>query len=224
MDRNIKINESIFEEIDDGLKAYWLGFLAADGYLYSGKTARYIGLGLAKRDLNHIKKFKKFIDADYKIVKCDYHNSYSLRISNKKFCDDLRKHGIIERKSNKNYFLINFCKYEYRDFFIAGFFGGDGSIFLYIRKCKYKNKIYEGRYYRVQIDGNKNTLEDIKLFLLDKYDFNKIKIIKHGPIWRITWNSEHDIKEFSKLYLKSNENLVRKKEKIIEFLQGRRKK
>lgn len=48
-----------FEKIDNEEKAYWLGFLYADGNV-SLKEDK-IELSLAEKDLNHIKKFKNFI-------------------------------------------------------------------------------------------------------------------------------------------------------------------
>lgn len=197
-----------------------MGFLAADGYLYNGPTGYHIGVGLAKYDLNHIEKFRDFIEADYKIS--EDRNAYYLRISNRVFCDNLKRHGIKERKSSKKYSMISFVPYEYRGSFIAGYFDGDGAIFSYIRRYKNNVKVHEDRYYRAQIDGNKRTLEDMRDFLLDNYNFVKLNIIKHSSIWRIMWNRRHDIEEFSKLYFKSKENLVRKKEVFNEFLQGRR--
>ena len=51
-----KINENIFEKIDTEEKAYWLGFLAGDGCVYRDT----LNLNLQVKDLEHLKKFKKF--------------------------------------------------------------------------------------------------------------------------------------------------------------------
>lgn len=53
------IVDDVFEKIDTEEKAYWLGFLFADGYV--GTNDNSVGLGLAIKDIEHVKKFKKFI-------------------------------------------------------------------------------------------------------------------------------------------------------------------
>lgn len=218
-----KINQDIFGKLDSDEKAYWLGFIAADGYIYDG-TAYCVGIGLAKRDLNHIEKFRDFLECDYKIVEDKSTNSYSLRVSNRKFCDDIRRLGIEERKSTKNYSLIANVPNKYKDSFIAGYFDGDGAIFSYLVKKRYKDKIYENICYRVQIDGNERTLNDIKKHLKENYEFDKVRIIPHSSIFRIIWNRQKDVREFYKLYKKSKQKLVRKEEMFKRFSHKQRRK
>ena len=55
----------IFEKIDTEDKAYWLGFLYADGSV--GSKENKIELGLAEQDLHHIEKFRDFIGINNKI-------------------------------------------------------------------------------------------------------------------------------------------------------------
>ena len=43
-------DNTIFEKIDSEEKAYWLGFLEADGCLHSGKGDYRIELGLKEED------------------------------------------------------------------------------------------------------------------------------------------------------------------------------
>lgn len=50
-----KIDSKYFNKIDIESKAYWLGFLTADGYLSSKGT---LELTLAEKDFEHIKLFK----------------------------------------------------------------------------------------------------------------------------------------------------------------------
>ena len=55
------INEKVFEKIDSEEKAYWLGFLYADGFV--GAKNNQIGLGVALKDINHLEKYKQFLPA-----------------------------------------------------------------------------------------------------------------------------------------------------------------
>lgn len=59
-----KFNEHIFDNIDTEEKAYWLGFIFADGYISSlnAKYKNVFELSLSIKDLNHIKKFNSFME------------------------------------------------------------------------------------------------------------------------------------------------------------------
>ena len=50
-------NTSIFKQIDTEEKAYWLGFLYADGYV----SDKGVELALKESDYNHLIKFDRFI-------------------------------------------------------------------------------------------------------------------------------------------------------------------
>jgi hypothetical protein len=52
-------NSDIFQTIDTEYKAYWLGFMYADGYV--NKIENRIELTL--KDKEHVEKFKSFINA-----------------------------------------------------------------------------------------------------------------------------------------------------------------
>ena len=54
------IDDSVFDKIDTEEKAYWLGFLYADGSISS--SSYQIELSLSSVDVNHIKKFKRFLN------------------------------------------------------------------------------------------------------------------------------------------------------------------
>lgn len=51
-----KINENYFENIDNKNKAYWLGFIAADGNVYGNK----LSIELNSKDEGHLKIFRRF--------------------------------------------------------------------------------------------------------------------------------------------------------------------
>lgn len=72
------INENIFEKIDTEEKAYWLGFIYADGYVSTNTYA--FGIELSIKDIDHLIKFKKFLswDGEIKISKTHQFNSKSI--------------------------------------------------------------------------------------------------------------------------------------------------
>jgi len=132
-------NENYFENIDTEEKAYWLGFLFADGYVRIRKE-KYgeVKLKLQLNDIKHIELFKKSLKST-NIIKI-YNNPYrykdktkmissaSISIYSTKMVNDLIKLGCVEKKSKVLYFPI--IKKELTQHFIRGYFDGDGSIYL----------------------------------------------------------------------------------------------
>lgn len=120
------IKENIFDNINTEEKAYWLGFLYADGYISKDGV---IELGLQERDLEHIKKFKKFLNSKNKICYRKNTKSYRLSFRNKHMVKSLKDKGVINNKS----LILTYPdesilpKYLTRHF-IRGFFDGDGYL------------------------------------------------------------------------------------------------
>lgn len=121
-----EINENIFENIDSEDKAYWLGFLYADGYVSGGKERR-IELSLQLSDENHLHKFKQFLDYKGEIKKDSFRCRLYFR--NEKITNDLIRLGCTPRKS----LTLKFpnekqVPRQYILHFIRGYIDGDGSL------------------------------------------------------------------------------------------------
>lgn len=156
--RKYHCDNTIFNMIDTIEKAYWIGFLSADGYISNcgGKK-----VGLALKDRSHIEKFKKFISATYPIK--TYRASgfseslyYRILISSDLLFEDLKSHGIIEHKSN----LLkppDTIAFDLMKYYILGYYDGDGSIFL--NKGKYP-------FYSINIVGTDEICNYINNYLL----------------------------------------------------------
>lgn len=137
----LRINENIFDSIDTEEKAYWLGFIYADGCIYksySRSRDRYsyrLSISLKESDYSHLVKFNNFIQATYNkvsIKKTNYKDKSCCKwqINNKHLFDTLNSYGCTERKSLTLKFPnINIFKsYNLVRHFIRGYFDGDGSI------------------------------------------------------------------------------------------------
>ena len=156
----IEADYNIFENIDSQEKAYWLGFLAADGCNYERQYNASIILNIHQKDREHLEKFKTFMKSNAKIV--DYiqnvgfsNNTSMCKIvfNSKKLSKDLSDKGVVPNKSlilqkpkiDEQYYLS----------FILGYFDGDGSI--------YKTNQYNN--YCISIQGTKELLEWINSIL-----------------------------------------------------------
>ena len=96
--------EDIFKKIDSEEKAYWLGFLYADGYI--SKLSSSVVLMIQNRDKEHLEKFKLFCKSDHPIVYSEYvrESGYVVRankisINSRKMHDDLIDKGCFQVKS-----------------------------------------------------------------------------------------------------------------------------
>jgi intein-encoded DNA endonuclease-like protein len=142
--RRYNLNHDYFEEIDTEEKAYWLGFLFADGCVRKTKSGSQLTLKLSVKDVNHLKKFKTDINSEHNVV-YSQSNTISkkgtpsvsdnclIRVNSNKLIDDLINQGCMPRKT----FTIDKPKINekfYKDF-IRGFYDGDGN-FFYSEKTK----------------------------------------------------------------------------------------
>ena len=89
------VNESVFEIIDTEEKAYWLGFLYADGYVGDNR----LELALQAKDLEHLVKFKEFMESEHVLEFKKNANAYRIGIGSKKICSDLTNLGCYKAKS-----------------------------------------------------------------------------------------------------------------------------
>lgn len=95
--RTNQIKEDIFDTITEE-SAYWIGFILADGNIYHPpKRSKQLNIGLAKRDWEHLEKFKKFIGSNKKL----YYGKDGVFISfySNRIVKKLAEYGVVPRKS-----------------------------------------------------------------------------------------------------------------------------
>lgn len=197
-----------FEIIDTEEKAYWLGFLYADGSI--GSTEDKIELGLAATDLHHIEKFRDFMGIKNKISYRAGTKSYRMSFRSQKCKQDLIKQGCMPKKSLIiQYPTLEQVPQNLNRHFMRGFFDGDGwftntSSLFQAGWMGPKDFIIESLN-RLDIDVNKN---------------NKLSPNHNSEItMRYTLNSLHDVKVFlDYIYQDSQVYLDRKYEHYIDFI------
>lgn len=127
--RKHTVNDNFFEVIDSEAKAYWLGFIFADGCVtkHKNSNSKILEIALHIKDIDHLRKFQEDIETDYKITT---RNKVSCRISivSSKIFDDLHKYGIVERKSNIVKPPVDgLIPKHLEHHFVRGIFDGDGG-------------------------------------------------------------------------------------------------
>lgn len=163
--KKYEYNEDYFSTINTPEKAYWLGFIYADGFITKKTNGNPVfGLTLAEKEpliklnrcLNSNKPIGEYKKRGYK--KDGY--EYKLAFCSEKLVSDLEKWGCVENKTFKLKFP-SFLDENLRSHFIRGFFDGDGSVFLHIIKHNNNEYIALG----VTICGIKNFLYDLSKYI-----------------------------------------------------------
>ena len=63
------LNKEYFKNIDTEEKAYWLGFIYADGYIIKSEKNYELGIELNYKDVEHLNKFNSIFNNYYKVTK-----------------------------------------------------------------------------------------------------------------------------------------------------------
>lgn len=133
-------NYRYFEKIDTEDKAYWLGFLTADGWISMNRETNsgVIGVEIQYGDREHLKKLNNSLQGNYKITdrwrNCTISNkdtkvhSCTLRIFSVTMYKDLINLGFTNNKSFDS--KIPLLQNDLYRHFIRGYFDGNGSIGL----------------------------------------------------------------------------------------------
>lgn len=220
-----KYNKDYFEKIDAEDKAYWLGFLYADGSInrfYKNDKLRSmtLELGLAVQDRNHLEKFKQCTESNIPIFektnKLNGKEYKSVRIqwNNTKVCYDLCDLGCTPHKT----YDIRMPSYDIvpkkfmRDF-LRGFFDGDGCISI--------SEMNGKPHIQVTITGIEDMLNDICSYLILENVIRvkpKIRHDKRSKACSVFFYGSDSNKELlDYLYKDSTIYLDRKYQKYIDF-------
>lgn len=126
--------QDYFHIIDTEEKAYFLGFIAADGCVYKPKDNRQIiiRICIAEKDIEILENFRQAIKTNKPIQhqSClgNKQNTVALELSSNQMGEDLINLGIVPRKSYLQTWIDLSYNSKIQNAFIRGYFEGDGSI------------------------------------------------------------------------------------------------
>lgn len=161
-----------FDDIDTDDKAYFLGFIAADGCVYTKDNdnvhRRFLSISIQRRDRYILEKLYKFMNKTNGRYIYDYTDKNGFEYSNiqiggNHLLESLSKYNIIPNKT-WSYVPVNLNNDVLMFSFLRGFFDGDGSI------TNHKYKFSDNRNtlpsaYQISIVGNFSCMLFIKEFL-----------------------------------------------------------
>lgn len=201
--RKYYMDSNFFENIDCEKKAYWLGFMFADGYVAS--NLKDFGITLSVKDSSHVQKFINDIKytGNVKIYNqiSSYANSDIAKCvpRNEKVCADLISHGCIPRKTHFTERPTGVPDYLIKHF-IRGVVDGDGGIYLYEKSMS------------VEIVGD----YDLLLWIKESSPVELSNLQKHKSIYRLRTYTESAFEFASWLYDDATVYLDRKYERFIK--------
>lgn len=132
--REILLNEQFFDKIDTHTKAYWLGFLLADGCVANKR--RSVIIQLAVRDKQHLETLLTDMQCSAVIrtswksdgrSKEKKHEAVSVTMCSVHMCTILHSMGWREFKTTGKTDILKSVKNEFRPSLMRGLFDGDGS-------------------------------------------------------------------------------------------------
>ena len=218
------VDESFFEEIDTPEKAYWLGFIYADGSV----IGKMLAIAISEKDAQHLEKFRRAIKTTYPIryvdntkptpsgrAKC--RKLAYIHIYSEKICNDLRRIGVKDKFPN-----CDFEKWHNLSDFVRGFFDGDG--------CLWFDKRRRGvGQVRVEFCGDKHFLEELKKRINKSididYEVGGLRKCTNSNVWRLGYHGENAFKILIWMYRSSTPDtrLERKYVKFMEWLERLRR-
>lgn len=129
--KGYKFDENYFKIIDSEEKAYWLGFILADGYI--NKEGK-VGIELSVTDENHLYKFKNCLKSEAPINIYNKNSTFGkqtncrFQISNETLYFSLLDLGITIRKTNEG--VLPKITKDLTRHMIRGYFDGNGSFHI----------------------------------------------------------------------------------------------
>jgi len=194
-------NEKYFNQIDNPTKAYWLGYMCADGYLTRSQYG-YLS-GVTSKDGDHLEIFKKDIEATHPLKKYKTETTYGkteyyrLLITSKDLFDGLNNNGCIENKSKT--LLPPKIDKSLERHWIRGYYDGDGSI----RKSKLSKSGFG-----LSVLGTKDVISWIKERVGGSQWYDSIK-----DIWYLDTTLTLEVLDF--LYDNADRYLERKFDRAV---------
>lgn len=213
-----KFNEDYFETIDTEDKAYFLGFIVADGCI-ADKTNT---IKIVQKETDILYEFKRCVNSDGDVFTSKNRNISSFSISSNKTKSDLGNLGIYSNKT----MVVKYPTIpdNLQNHFMRGVFDGDGCITL--RTDKRDNN------QRGQVNICSGSYDFIKEYYDKMVEYcnlsgrNKIRCPK-GTYYVVDWGGLSDVEKiYDFLYKNSTLYLKRKKEtfdKVVSITRDKNK-
>lgn len=215
----VTFDDHLFDKIDSEEKAYWLGFMYADGGLNSGERNNGMEIALKLMDTEHLFKAKTFFNSKRE-VRIQYKGTCRCRLTlySKYFKERLIKLGCISQKS----LILKFPTEDQvpKQFiipFIRGYFDGDGVLSYNISNKRNKDKILIVP--NTGMLGTEDFLKGVFKYLPELKNTTLFQANRNGDsrCLQVSWAKEDSIYVMNTLYKDATIYLNRKYKRYLFF-------
>lgn len=178
-------NLGFFDVIDSEEKAYWLGFLAADGHV--SKNGKYVSLQLARKDESQVQRLASLFDRPVA-----RRAVFDDRTKKTYLCSRVILHSVqINRRLGSLYEgagPLGTLPFDLQRHFLRGVFDGDG----YVGRVKGS--------WRFTLCGGERFLSDVQQLLRDQLGLRQTELLFGTGIWKLSWGGVWALRRL-RLYL-----------------------
>jgi hypothetical protein len=215
-------NIRYFEKIDSHRKAYFLGFIAADGCIQSlNKHCKGLSITIHSKDkyileylIKEMKCDKQLLHLTTKMCNSDkYKDHVRFVMGNTPLYNDILQWGITEKKSMTMSNIIPNIPKEFRKSFILGYFDGDGCVMT-----QKQSKIQKGRIKIYPPHGLNIFIRGTKEFLIGIAEELNIQhySIKFDKTHGLFFSRKEEVVKFFDCYKNCDIFLTRKHDIFLE--------
>lgn len=183
--RKYKLNERFFDDIDSEAKAYWLGFLLADGTIATtgrNRRAYQLRCTLQERDITHLELLRGYLDSEHPIRLDSLRKAAILAITSFRLISPLLDMGWVEFKRYGCIRILEDVPEILKRHLIRGLMDGDGTIGVYGR-----------RWTLSFVDLNLQIVEWVQSWLMRTFDLRKTKIQHPSKAYSFQYNGNTQV-------------------------------
>lgn len=187
----MSFNDTFFNTIDSEDKAYWLGFIVADGHIFKTNFSG-VSVELSRVDENHLDKLAKIFNSNInhrsrKLKGRDtVYEQCSIHFGGVSLNKKLREYGLTNHKTEGlDGKILEYIPASLFNHFVRGFFDGDGTV----------------EPFRLFFYGNYAFLSELKI-KLEEFTGIQFKITKNRSIFALYVCSKYSVYKFKQFLYK----------------------
>jgi hypothetical protein len=185
-ERTYDLDEKFFDQINNEAKAYWLGFILADGCVRQTGVGNWIlEIGLQSKDCGHLHQFAAAIEYDGP-VKPSSDNKHRIDLCSKQLCRDLIALGCVPDKTHAGFrcpkIRATLLHHLYR-----GYFDGDGCLTYARNQFSPRTGRRLKTNWQFSVVGHPRFIRDYQGWLIRQLDLPKTKIHYEPMMARILY-------------------------------------
>ena len=204
-------NENVFDQIDTEEKAYWLGFIIADGNVH----ANTLNIELHSKDAGHLEKYKTFLESSRDLEYRKTKPAVRFRVNSSYLVQSLAQYGVVPAKSRS--IFIPAIPSNLMHHLLRGYWDGDGWITLRPKRLKSNGKLRSNSHWLWGTASlSKEMLDGFTQWLIKNGIISTLCKRKLSGCWQLAVEGQQVSQLMEILYADSSVYLDRKYEMFMQ--------